>query len=81
MTLNQLSELIRHIEEEHNFFNRKSGQRMVKNITPHVDLRRTGVVTAVDMHGYGWKKKIVKHETTTPMFNSIMEYLDTPIED
>jgi hypothetical protein len=85
MTINQLTELIRHIEEEHSFFNRKSGQRIVKSLTPFVNMRSAGVVTAIDMRRYGWWKYFDDHNdgkgTATSMFNTIMTFLDTSEED
>jgi len=81
MTINQLVELIRHIEEEHNFFNRKPGQRMVKSITPRITTRGAGMVIAVDLQGYGWENVFDSRkgheETPSSMFNSIMTFLDT----
>ncbi|KAB0667534.1 hypothetical protein F6V25_02210 [Oryzomonas japonica] len=85
MTINQLVELIRHIEEEHNFFNRKPGQRVVKQITPHINTRGAGRVIAVDLQGYGWDKVFAPpkghKELPVSMYHSIMDFLDTPVED
>ncbi|KAA0887983.1 hypothetical protein [Oryzomonas rubra] len=85
MTINQLVELIRHIEEEHNFFNRKAGHRVVKFITPRIDTRGEGIVVAVDLQGYGWENAFDsrkgQQETPSSMFNSIMTFLDTSDED
>ena len=85
MTFAQLTELIRHIEEEHNFFNRQSGQRIVKSITPHIDLRRAGTISSVDMIGYGWERSFSNntegHGILTSMFTAIMMFLDNPEEE
>jgi len=80
MTFTQLTELIKHIEEEHNFFNRKNGQLIVKSLTPVISLRSAGVVTAIDIQGYGWSKKIDKQYVSkekTSMFITVMDFLDT----
>ena len=83
MTFNQLTELVKHIEEEHNFFNRQSGQRIVKSITPFINLHSAGVVTAIYLQGYGWSESIEKEKDCkdSSMFNFIMELLDTPEGD
>jgi len=83
MTFNQLTELIKHIEEEHNFFNRQSGKRVVKSVTPSINLHRAGVVTAIDLQGYGWRRFIEKEKDCkdSSMFNLVMEFLDTPEDD
>lgn len=84
MTINQLVELIRHIEEEHNIFNRKPGQRIVKSITPHIDMHGAGRVVAVDLQGYGWDDVFDSqkgHPDASSMFNSIMTFLDTSEDD
>jgi len=85
MTINQLVELIRHIEEEHNFFNRKPGQRVVKSITPRIETRGAGRVTAVDLQGYGWEKVFDatkgRQDAPSPLFTSIMAFLDTSEEE
>ena len=83
MTFNQLIELVKHIEEEHNFFNRESGKRIVKSITPHINLHSAGVVTAIDLQGYCWSETIEKNKDCkdSSMFNHVMELLDTPEND
>ncbi len=85
MTFAQLTELIRHIEEEHNFFNRHPGQRIVKSITPRIDLRRTGTISSVDMIGYGWERsfssKKEDQDMLTSMFTAIMLFLDSPEDE
>lgn len=85
MTINQLLELIRHIEDEHNFFNRKPGQRVVKQLTPCINTRGAGRVIAVDLQGYGWEKTFSRGEdrqdSPVSMYHSIMDFLDSPIED
>jgi hypothetical protein len=85
MTINQLTELIRHIEEEHNFFNHCAGQRIVKSIIPCIETRRAGRVVSVDLQGYGWEKvfatKKDNHKTPNSMFNEIMAFLDTHEEE
>jgi len=80
MTFNQLTELVKHIEEEHNFFNRQSCKRIVKSITPSISLQRAGAVTAIDLEGYGWRRFIEKEKDCKDlsMFNLVMEILDTP---
>ncbi|GFE60924.1 hypothetical protein AOG2_15110 [Geobacter sp. AOG2] len=84
MTINQFMELIRHIEEDHNFFNRKPGQRVVKSVTPYIDMRSAGRVITVDLQGYGWENVFDSRkghdETPSSMFNSIMTFLDTSDE-
>jgi len=83
MTYNQLTELVKHIEEEHNFFNRQSGQRIVKSITPFINLHSAGVVTAIDLQGYGWSESIEKEKNckNSSMYNLVMQLLDTPVDD
>ena len=84
MTINQLSELISHIEEEHNFFNRKNGQRIVKNITPQINLRGAGTITAINIVGYGWEISFnVKEfkDNKKSFFNTVMTFLDNSGED
>jgi hypothetical protein len=84
MTINQLVELIRHIEEEHNLFNRTPGQRIVKFMTPHIDMRSAGRVVAVELQGYGWENIFDSREDRRDMpsmFNSIMSFLDTSEDD
>lgn len=85
MTINQLVELIRHIEEEHNFFNRRPGHRVVKTITPQIDTRGAGMVVAVDLQGYGWENvfdsRKSKQDAPSSLFNTIMTFLDTSEEE
>jgi hypothetical protein len=85
MTITQLTELIKHVEEEHNFFNRKSGQRIVKSITPHINLRVAGTVTSVDINGYGWEKSFCSNNDGNKMsasvFDVVMTFLDTTNEE
>ncbi|QEM68557.1 hypothetical protein FO488_10500 [Geobacter sp. FeAm09] len=85
MTINELVELIRHIEEEHNFFNRKPGRRVVKRITPRIDTRRAGMVVAVELQGYGWEtvfdSRKSRQDAPSSLFDTIMTFLDTSEEE
>ena len=81
MTFSQLAELVKHIEEEHNFFNKQSGQRIVKSINPHINLRGAGAVNSIEIRGYGWEKTISDSKSQggqTSMFSKVMAFLDTP---
>ncbi|QEM69473.1 hypothetical protein FO488_15790 [Geobacter sp. FeAm09] len=80
MTITQLVELIRHMEEEHNFFNRKPGQRVVKQLTPHISMRGAARVVGVDLQGYGWEKTFGcgedRHDSPLSLYHAIMAFLD-----
>jgi hypothetical protein len=55
MSFKEAGELIKMIYIDHSPFSRGRGQRIVKYVDPHFDMR-TGHCFALTLRGYGWEE-------------------------